>query len=883
MRLEIGSRLGPYEVTGWVGAGGMGEVYRARDIRLGREVAIKVLPAAMAQDADRLTRFRREASSASALNHRNIVTVHDFSADGGDVWLVMELITGESLRAALARGPYPLKKTLAIASGIADGLAAAHAAGIVHRDIKPENVMVSADGTPKILDFGLVKQAAVVSDADSPTLAMVSDAGVVMGTAAYMSPEQARGEPLDFRSDQFSLGVMLQEMSSGKHPFIKQSGIATLAAILNEDPAPHADHVPPRLRDIIDRCLSKSPEDRYGSTGDLAHDLRRAGSGPEPKATFEERTRNGAVRMWPVVLGALLIGAVAATVATKTLSRDSRSALPQTYQASIATPQLKQVFRDEIAQSVTISPDGRYLVVYGSDQDNVSALWLHDLNTGARRLLAENAFSVGWAPDSKAIAFFADEKLKTVSVDGGPPRIVCDARPESIPSWHGETILFGQFSVKEPGIYSVSSSGGNPVRIVGPQPRRVGNVPLWPEFLPGGKHLLYLLLLQSSTNDGTIAHELYVAPLDGKPAKRVVAPIDSRVVYRDGTLFFVRDGTLLAQTFDPASATFSGEAKALVTGVHYFRSTGMSAFSVSDTGALAWRDAIPASRLVWMDRSGVELKEVATAAFSPDGRLSADGKRYAVGVVDPKQGVADVWVYDLARESSERITFRPLDEKWPVWSPDGRSMYYRSDGGGGPPDIFLWNPGSQAGVNVHSGPGVEEPHDIAPDGSVMLFLERRQLASEDIYLLPLTAGGVARPWRATSFNESSPRFSPDGKWVAYHSNFSGRPEVYVSALAPDAAPQRISRNGGTLPRWARTGKELFFLAPGGRVMSAVVENGSSVGLPKNLFQSPEAVTFEPAPDGARFLVQLEQRTNEPTVQILTNWRTRIEAAADPAR
>jgi Tol biopolymer transport system component len=868
MRLEIGSRLGPYEVTGWIGAGGMGEVYRARDTRLGREVAVKVLPENVIRDADRVSRFQREACSASALNHRNIVTVHDFTCSDHEAWLVMELISGESLRGTLARGPLPLKRLISIGSGIADGLAAAHAASIVHRDLKPENVMVASDGTPKILDFGLVKQTAPFGDPNSPTDAMVSSAGVIMGTAAYMSPEQARGEPVDFQTDQFSFGLMLHEMATGRHPFARPTGVATLAAILNEEPAGLDDKVPARLAEIIERCLSKQSHDRYASTADLAHDLRSLGTRAD-RSTEPLPQRLIARPWWPAAVASLLlIGALGAALFALMRRPVSRQ---EAYQLSVATPEIAEVSRDEVGLPVALSPDGHYLVIYGLDRNGVPALWLHDLRSGSARLLAQHAFSVGWSPDSKSIAYFADDKLKTVSVAGGPARIVCDARPDGIPSWQGDSILFNQFSVRDQGVYRVDAGGGNPERVARADPSRPASVPFWPQYLPDGKHYLYLLLLLRGTE---IDHELYAGSFDGQPAKKISASIDSRVIYADGKLLFVRDGTLLAQPFDADRVRFTGEAKPVVSDLHYFRSTGLAAVSVSDNGVLAWRDPIRESRLVWMDRAGFELKEVGVAAFQPDGRISPDGRRYAVGVADPKQGVSDLWIYDLERDSAERVTFRALDEKEPVWAADGQSLFYRSDGHG-TPDILQWTPGADAGTALYAGPAVEQPRDVSPDGKTMLF--ERLAAGGDLYLLPLNPKGEPRPWLVTPFNETSPRFSPDGRWVAYQSDFSGRPEVYVRALEGAATSSRISRNGGTLPRWRRDGKELFYLAPGGRIMSSAMQNGTGTDVPRILFQAAEAIDFEPSNDGTRFLTQLAQRTTEPPVHLLINWPARLRS------
>ena len=486
----------------------------------------------------------------------------------------------------------------------------------------------------------------------------------------------------------------------------------------------------------------------------------------------------------------------------------------------------------------------------------------------------QNAFSVGWSDDSRAIAYFAEGKLKTVGVDGGPPRIICDARSEGTPTWRGDNILYTQYSVDKPGIYRANVPSGKAELIVGAERARFG-LPFWPQFLPDGKRFLYLVI-QQPVEKPEIGHELRIGSIDGGSPKKVPLAIDSRAVYADGNLLFVRDGTLLAQPFDPDRMQFTGEAKPLVNDIHYFRSTGNAAFSVSQNGMLAWRAAHGYSRLVWMDRAGVELKSIGRASFNPDGRLSPDGHRYAVGIVDPKQGVSDIWIFDLDRDSSERVTFTTLDEKAPVWAPDGRTLYYRSDGGGGPPDIFRLRPGEDRGSVFYSGPGVEEAQDASPDGKWLLFIDYRQSVESDIKLLSLSdAPLTARPFVATPFNERSPRFSPDGRWVAYQSDVSGRSEVYIRPFQGSSVTTRVSKDGGTRPRWRGDGKELFYLATGGRLMAAPVRGNLDVGTPRLLFQAADAADSEPAADGSRFIVQLEERSSDPPVHLLINWPARL--------
>ena len=864
MRLDPGSRLGPYEITGSIGAGGMGEVYRARDTRLGREVALKVLPPEVTRDPERLARFEREARSASALNHRNIVTVHDFDSLDGEMWLVMELVRGGSLRDVLARAPLPLKELFSIASGIADGLAAAHAAGLVHRDLKPENVGLTSDGTPKILDFGLVKHAPI-HDAKAETEVQMSRSGMVIGTATYMSPEQARGEPVDFRTDHFAFGLILYELASGKHPFLRPTPIETLAAILNEEPEPLCDSLPEPFVEIVGRCLAKTPAERYGSTADLAHDLRRlrdSGTGSIPRQSRAPRPRR-----WALAGGLALaaIALVAGWIAWRGRSAPSAGSI----HAEVATPEIAEVYAGEVQLPVTISPDGRYLVVQGNNAEGAPILALHDLRTGAIRVLAENAVGAGWSTDSTAVAFFADGKLKTAAIDGSPPRTVCDALPEGTPAWQGETILFFQYS-QAPGMYRVDSAGGEPQRVTD-----LTEFSWWPEFFPDGNHFLYLMFKPPGDQRKVISHDLMLGSLDGSPSRKISGQLDSRAVFADGFLLYVRDGTLLAQPFDPDDARFTGDAKPLLDGLHYFRSTGNAAFSVSRNGIIAWRSAQHAARLVWLDRSGLELESVATAPFVGAGRLSPDGTHYAVGVTEPRHGAADVWTYDLSRQSAERLTFRLHDEKAPVWAPDGATLYYRSDGRAGPPDIARFRLADGTSDWAYAGPSVEEPHDASRDGKWLLFVDYTTPGG-DIKVLPLNPPGPPRPFVATPFNESSPRFSPDGRRVAFQSDASGRPEIYVRAF--DGSSQvRISKDGGTRPRWAADGRELYFLGDAGRLMAVAIDPAGAPSTPRILFQAPGTLDFDVAPDGQRFLVQLDELAADPPVHLLINWRARLES------
>ncbi|HEX7707395.1 MAG TPA: protein kinase [Thermoanaerobaculia bacterium] len=870
MRLAAGSTIGPYEISGPIGAGGMGEVYRARDSRLGREVAIKVLPPQVTADPDRIARFEREARSSSALNHPNIITIHEFGVAGEDRYIVMELVRGESLRDLIARGPVPLKKLFAIATGIAEGLAAAHAAGLVHRDLKPDNLMLTPEGTPKILDFGLVRNAAAPLPGDSPTEVKVTNSGVVLGTMTYMSPEQARGESLEIQSDQFSLGVILHEMATGTHPFRRANPYETLAAINRDEPPPLGENFPDPFVWIVERMLAKSPQERYASTTDLARDLAslrdRLGGGSGVIRSRATTPRSKFPRI-ALVAAAAAFAVLASFVAVTAWNSRAPKGLVTPLQAQLTTSQVTPQF-GEVAIPTTISPDGTLLITAAAGK-----LWLSDLASGTMKLIAENGFAPAWSNDGRSIAFFADGALKTMPVEGGPARTICKALPEGTPSWHGDTILFAQYSggPDRAGLYQVSSTGGNPERLLSAEMTPQGAaLPWWPQFLPDGKRFLYMVFVSRKSGDG-IDHRLLIGSLDGSPSQEV-GPIDSRAEFADGHLLYVRDGTLLAHRFDVRSARLEGEGIPLVDNLHYFRSTGMAAFSVSRNGILAWRSARTPVRLAWLDRSGTEIESIHTGLYDSGGRLSPDGSRYAVGLVDARQGINDVWIYDLNRSSSERFTFDLLDQKAPVWAADGQSLYYRSDGQGGPPDILIRGLSEARSRVIHRGPSVEQPEDVSADGRWLLFTIYQGVYA-DIHVLNLETLET-RPFAATPFNEFSPRFSPDGRWVAFASNLSGRSEIYVRPFEGDAAATRVSRDGGTAPRWSRDGKEMYFLGEGGRLMTVPFDG--SFGNPRMLFQASDALTFEPDATGERFLVHLAEGTREAPVNLLINWRERLK-------
>jgi eukaryotic-like serine/threonine-protein kinase len=855
----------------------MGEVYRARDTRLGRDVAIKVLPEALASDGDRLSRFEQEARSASALNHPNIVTIYEVGAEGAVSFIAMELVQGKTLRELLAEGALPQKRLLAIGTQIADGLARAHEAGIVHRDLKPENLMVTREGLVKILDFGLAKLALPDSGGVSamPTLAKPeTHPGVVLGTVGYMSPEQASGKALDYRSDQFAVGSILYELATGQRAFSRPTTAETLAAIIREEPEPlpKSDRIATAVRWIIERCLAKDPGDRYAATRDLARDLTHLRdhlseivSEPAPVALARRLGWLGPVLMAGVFLAAVLI------VLAALRSRRSPSGPPMRF--TVEAPPGTIYAPGEISRGASVSPDGTRIVIeaiakgrrhlYSRPLESEEAVELEG---------SQDASAHFWSPDSRFIAFYADGKLKKIPAAGGPVQELCDAPLAMVGTWGQDgTLLFSRLD--PPGIYRVSDAGGEATRVAAPDPSRHEINCILPSFLPGGRRFLYIAGSQSSRS---VSSQLRVASLDGRE-NRALGHSDSRVEYAPpGFLFSVRrDGSLFAQPFDARTARFEGEARRLASNTHYFFGPSHAPFCVSQTGVVTYQAAPRPSELVWVTREGKEAGRVGDASVIRGVRISPDGGRAAVDIRNPQVGSSDIWVFDLVRGVSTRLHSDPNDEVMPVWSADGSKLFYRSDRGG-PPDIYeiaVEVPGSEKPVLEL--PGVQQPEDASRDGRLIAYLNVFATTVSNIELLPLDGRSKPRTWLPGPFNQTSPRFSPDGRWIAYESEESGDSEIYLALTDGGAQKRRLSPAGGRLPRWRRDGKELYYIAPGNLVMAVSVTPGGAWqgGEPKPLFRlGDEIQNYDVAPDGTRFLMSRPaERDGGSLLRVIVNW------------
>jgi serine/threonine protein kinase/Tol biopolymer transport system component len=876
--LVAGTRLGPYEILAPIGAGGMGEVYRARDPRLGREVAVKVLPAAVSSNPERMRRFEKEARAASALNHPNIVTIHDVGESGGVVFLAMELVEGRTLREVLAEGAVATRSLLTIAAQVAEGLAKAHGAGIVHRDLKPENVMVTPDGFAKILDFGLAKLTEAGDsggETAAPTVTGATAPGVVMGTAGYMSPEQALGKPVDFRSDQFSLGAILYEMATGKRAFSRASAPATLAAIIHEEPesiAGPSPRTPAPLRWLVERCLAKKPDDRYASTRDLARDLatlrdRLSESGSAALSPAAPAARTS--RSW----GALAVVAtvLALGVAVYATRRPASPPAPPV-RFSVVPPPGVLFSSGEIEGHSSLSPDGRQLVFAGETTEG-RRLYLRSLDSLETHPLAgtEGGISPFWSPDSRSIGFFANGKLLRLDLAGGPPRLVCEASNlETLPSWGSSgQILFAQIGPKDPGIYVVGASGGEPHRLLDSGGKK--NFGLWPHFLPDGKRFLYLYL--DFEKREAPRWYLRAGSLDSDRTSVISDRIWSRVEYARGALIFASQGVLLAQPFDAENLRFSGAAVTLADRVYYFNGPAMAGFSASPAGVIAYEKPEPAHRAYWVDRSGREAETVPLSGVLGAVRVSPDGRSLASQIRNEKTGTSDIWLYDLSRRLPLRLTLDEGDDQAPIWSADGTKLFFRSDRRG-PPDLYevpANSPGRDALLLER--PGVQHPDDVSPDGRFLIFTEWSRRTNGDLWLLPLAGDGKPRPLEQSVYNERNARFAPDGRWIAFVSNESGTDEIYLRPLEGAGERIRVSSQGGARPRWRRDGRELFYLSADSDIVSVPVTwaPGPRPGVATTLFRlDGEVHDFDVDASGKRFLVDVAPRDPAP-IGVLLNW------------
>ncbi len=883
MALSTGTRLGPYEIVAPLGAGGMGEVYRARDTRLARDVAIKVLPPHLSERPEAKERFNREARAVSALSHPNICHLYDVGKQDEISYLVMEYLEGQTLADRLARGPLPLNEAIKVGAEICDGLEAAHRNGVLHRDLKPGNVMLTRSGA-KLMDFGLAKSkielaAGAASKSAAATLGQpLTTEGTIVGTLQYMSPEQIEGKEADVRSDVFALGVTLYEMITGQRAFEGKTPASTAAAILASDPKPISAVQPlstPALEHVVSTCLTKDPEERWQTVHDVKVELRWAAGGSVLTAvpTIHGRIAGRVWAGWTIavlLLLLLLLGSAA-------WWRRAHQARQATYYSS--------PFRLP-ASDLALSPDARTvaLVAY-SEQLNKYVIWAYSLGGRAATPLpgTEDASHPFWSPDGRSIAFFAQGKLKKVEVSGANvPQVICDAPRGRGGTWNQDGVIVFAPEVWV-GLLRVSASGGTPVEITKPDPSRFEMSHRWPSFLPDGRHFLYLAANFSGEFD---KNAIYVGSLDSNERRFLVAA-NSNAVYADpGYLLYLRDKTLVAQKFDPRTLTLSGEPRALSDEVQYLPAIDLGIFSVAGdrTMVLQTGKGADKSQLTWFDRSGKALETLGQPGLVANPAISPDGRRIAFEQISSDGRNIDIWTRELASSSAMRFTFGPGLSELPIWSPDGKRIVFNKN----------FRLGSTLAQKNADGSGSEQ--QIAESATVLrAFLD---WSRDGKYLLVWKQGELGylalpdqhpRPLFRASWLVNNAQFSPDGKWLAYSSNETGSWEVYVTPFPNATSKWQVSSGGGAEPRWRRDGKELFYISGTGKLMAIAVKttaNDFASSWPQALFQThlrqpisgAELVSYDVSSDGQKFLINT--KVDEPgaavSLSIVLNWAAELE-------
>jgi Tol biopolymer transport system component/tRNA A-37 threonylcarbamoyl transferase component Bud32 len=881
--LTAGTRIGPYEVRSLVGVGGMGAVYRARDTKLGRDVALKMLLPTVAAHPDRLARFKREARLLASLNHPNVASVHGLEETDEIRALVMELVDGLTLADRLAAGPIPVDQALGIAAQIAEAVAAAHEQHVIHRDLKPANIKLKPDGTVKVLDFGLAKLVASAVDSEE-SKASVTETGVgtILGTAAYMPPEQALGKAVDKRADLWAFGCVLFEMLTGHQPFAGDTRSRVVAAVLDREPDWNVlpSTTPPPIRTLLRRCLEKDLRRRLDSASvarieiDDTVAMSRRELGP---ATLGRPSSWRGRVTW---LAVATIAGLAIAVAARAWVTDTASFEGQRMQLVLPPP-------ERTSFGVTaLSPDGRWLAFSG-ETGTRTQLWLHAMDGTSTRPLpgTEGAALPFWSPDSRAIGFFAGGKLRRVGVAGGVSATLADVAVPTGGTWsRNGVVLFGTLGTA--GLSQVPASGGAVVSVIRPEPSQQETDYLNPFFLPDGTHFLYNILSGRADRRG-----LFIGTLDGAPGKRLLGE-NSNAAYAglagEGVLLFTRDGALLAQPFDPERQELRGEPVQVTdyVGTTFDASTvGVTRrhFTASNTGVLVF-DSLHrrSSQLEWSDRSGRRtVIEGLTGAVML--RVSPDGRRFAVARRDERNpGNSDIWVANADGSNPTRLSFDPADDIFPVWSPDGARIRWASNRDG----VYHLYEKAVSGMGhdrlLFSTPLFKFPTDWSRDGRFIFYRQIDPRTAYDIWFVSAEPDGAEftpRPFLQTTANEAAAVLSPDGEWIAYASDESGRYEVYVQSFPDRGGKRQISTAGGLAPLWRSDGRELFFHALDGKLMAVHVENGSSMttGPPAPLFSFlPGGALITPyysvAAEGQRFLLStmVESDADAP-LSVLVNW------------
>jgi eukaryotic-like serine/threonine-protein kinase len=887
MTLASGTKLGPYEVISAAGAGGMGEVYRGRDTRLDRVVAIKILPAHLSSNPEAKQRFDREARAISSLNHPNICTLYDVGHQDGMDYLVMEFLEGETLADRLAKGPLAPEQVLKYGIEICEGLEKAHRTGVIHRDLKPSNIMLTKAGA-KLMDFGLAKSASASPPPASSLTMTISNPsadqpltarGMIVGTFQYMSPEQVEGKEADARSDIFALGAVLYEMATGKRAFTGKTQASVVAAILASEPQPISvvrPMSPPALDRVVKVCLAKDPDERFQNVHDLQLQLMwiaEGGSQAGVPAPVAARRRN---RERTLIAALALCGLVAAAgIAASVIFSKKAESLRRVVRAQIAAPEHNSFTTVNASNHVVISPDSSS-IAFIAEGEGKQLLWVRPLHAAAAQPLAgtEGAYYPFWSPDSKFIGFFAGGKMKKVEASGGVVQSLCDAPYGRGGSWNRDGVILFTPGIHDV-IYRVPDGGGQPVAVTKVKKQGVYSGSRWPYFLPNGRHFLYL-----GTEGDEPYGKVYAASLDSPDAKLIVEE-NSGAAYANGYLFFIKDNNLVAQPFDPDHLTLSGNPVPVASKVEYYDGKSLGNFSVSENGVLVYRGAYSTpSRLVWLDRAGKQLTTLGDPGNYAAGRLSPDGRSVVISREDPADASKnDLWLLEVQRGIFSRLTFHPSQAYSAAWSPDGSRLAVVAFAT--KVQIMSTN-GSGTPVTV-SQDLVSGVRDWSPDGRTILVAQQNSSTGFDVMSLALAGQPQpVKPVLNSQFYEISARLSPDGRWLAYISNETGRGEVYVVPFPGPGGRWQISSNGvamgglfGSGATWSRDGRQLYFRDAAGALMAADVQpKGGEFhsGLPRQIFTAPGGVRpLDTAPDG-RILVMLQaEQEVSPPITLVLNW------------
>ena len=915
MNLVAGARIGPYTILSPLGAGGMGEVYRGKDTRLDRVVAIKILPREVAANPSRRRRFEHEARAISRLSHSHICALYDVGEDGDLPFLVMEHLEGETLADRLAHGPLPIRDAIGMAIQIADALEHAHRQRIIHRDLKPANIMLTRSGV-KLLDFGVAKLWAVEDHdhrtAEGSHLAETeTQEGVIVGTVNYMAPEQLDGRDVDARADLFAFGAVLYEMVTGKQAF-EGSGFASVAVkILKEevpvpssarrqnatagtDPSITRESIPPLLDHIIGRCLAKNPDDRWQTASDLKQALKWIGEGSTTSSPLLPAAMTTRRPYLPWAAAAVAV--VVATVAVLAWIGQSRS--PEARDNSAVQFQVYPPDDANFGMSpavMAVSPDGRSLAFHATSREGVSAIWVRTLDSLLARRVpgTDRAVQPFWSPDSRSLAFFVEGKLKKVAVSGGLAQTIADEGTSQSGSWSKDNVLLFKLG-GQGNLFKIPSSGGVATPATTLDASRGETAHTWPHFLPDGRHFLFHSQSRQPEYDGV----LHVGSLDSTTTTPL-GRTDSHAVYALGYLLYLRANTLVAHPFDAGGIRFVGEPVGIADKVDYNNITRRGAFSVSDTGTLVYRP-LGDTQLAWFDRNGRDLGSIGPLARYGNPALSPNETRLAVDRIDPETGTADIWVIDLERGSPSRLTHDPGQDQKPLWSRDGSRIVFASNRGGGG---FYQTSASGAGEDqlllpaVGRDPdggsplgGAASPLGWAADGGFLVYVASKRIADREIVALwqfPMSGGVTPPPLLQTQAGVYDGQLSPNGRWIAYVSRESGNSEVWVRQALSGENGVQISVNGGIEPKWRGDGKELVYLGRDQSLMSVAVstEPRLTAGPPSRLFTTRmlgfmatnTRNQYVITADGQRVLInQPPDGASGSPLTVVVNWKTALQ-------